>query len=745
MTIAAVTTQLVSGDAVPVGTPAQIPMVVAPAPGIANGPGVTPGTVFTFQPGQNVVGTMGPGLGADQVLYLLRRSNGFVSVVIGAATWSSAPSLAHTGTGSALISVSLASGAPGVLDDFNFLFTITKAGAGPTAQVSICYDGSTVAETVPVPAEPPAVLLGSQAITPTVLGLANGLTLIFAAPASKTLTLGSPSLPAAPAGLLAATATSLSPVTVTPSGMIAAGVAALVANPRVPTFTTAGVTPAHVPATATLSGQDYAGNSIGETVVPDTTAGTVAATKAYASFSVTYSDAGGTDATVAIGYQAAYASVAEIVGQANIQAAAAPIAMTASAAQTSAGSYLEWTSTATGAAAAVTMASSPGTGALFGFSANESAAGAAATYPLANTGCVAIFPATNPYILGDTFGSGPVLGPRMSIGAITTAAQAAHDNYVNAPFGFVAVAQPADTASNSKALDVALEGLRQTWISDATAPRDIYFIAGGPWHTASPIVAVNLAAIGTNDAAMLAAFSGEVSLGTVAADDVWLPGSPACRPGYYRRSASIAATVMRASASYLAQDLAEGSVPEIALVGPDGLTQARNENTATSKMGGLSGAGFSVLRTMADGKTAKFVPGATRAGASSRLRNIGDTALANEAARIIQVVTEPWNGQRPPVDATQGSPTQGNITAAEKQTRADAVDAALRPVLIPENGHTNCSAFTITVSDPPSGLFVNTGVTPVTCAITTLGEIEQVQITVALSGTTIVSAAPTGS
>jgi len=741
------TTQIISGDVVAVGSPAQIPLLIVPAAAIPSPQ--YPRDIYTFQPGQDVTVTTGGGLGADQALYLLRRTNGFVTVAVAPATWSSAPSLTHTGTGSALVTLSLAAGAPGVLDDFSILFTITKAGTGGVAQATICYDGSTVAETITVPTEPPGQIQGASTapITATTLATAQGLALHFDAPTNATATLtSSPSLAAAAAGLKTATATVASPVTLIPSNLLAAGVAALLANGRTLTFTTAGTTPADAPPNVVITGS-LGGVAQSETLNLSQTAGVATSTKVYDTIvSLAYAAGDGTGATIAVGYGSAFASVTELIAAWNTALTTATLALTASAAQASTGAFLAFTTTATGATATATLDATPGTAAtLFGFTANQTASGAAATYPLANTGLVSTWPATGPYVLGDTFSTGAILGPRMSIAAITAAAQAAHDNYAVSPFGFVTVGQPADTAANCQALDAALEALRLTWLSDPTVPRDEYMIAGSPWHTPSATVTTNETTIGTADAALLAAFNGKApTLGTVAVDDCYIPGSPQCRPGLFRRTAAIAAAVKRAGAAYLAQDLAEGSVPEIAMKGPDGLTRARNENTATTKLGGLSGPGFSVLRTMSDGSTAKFVPGSTRAGATSRLRNIGDVATACETARLIQALVETWDGQRPPVDATPGASTQGQVTVAEKAVRADAVDAAVRPTLRPTNGHANCSDFTITVSDPPTGKFVDNGRLPVKASLVVLGEVQQVDVIVSLSGTTITTSAVPG-
>jgi hypothetical protein len=105
-------------------------------------------------------------------------------------------------------------------------------------------------------------------------------------------------------GLLLATATVAAPVTVTASGMIAGGITLLNAYPRRVTFTTAGVTPADAPATATISGTLFGVAQTPEVVNVGQTATTVSSTKAWdgTGLSIAYSAADGTAATVAIGF-----------------------------------------------------------------------------------------------------------------------------------------------------------------------------------------------------------------------------------------------------------------------------------------------------------------------------------------------------------------------------------------------------------------------------------------------------------
>lgn len=105
-------------------------------------------------------------------------------------------------------------------------------------------------------------------------------------------------------GLLLATASVASPVTVLASGMISGGVTLLDTYARRVTITTAGVTPSDAPATALVSGFDYAGAAQSETVNVGQTATTVSTTLAYkgTGLSVAYAAADGTGATMAIGY-----------------------------------------------------------------------------------------------------------------------------------------------------------------------------------------------------------------------------------------------------------------------------------------------------------------------------------------------------------------------------------------------------------------------------------------------------------
>lgn len=111
------------------------------------------------------------------------------------------------------------------------------------------------------------------------------------------------------AGLKAATATSVAPVTYTAAAdLLAGGVAALDANPRRLIFRTANGTgsASDAPATCDVTGFDYAGNAQSETgvVISQVNGGSVTTAKAFkgTGLSIAFAAADGTGATIQIGY-----------------------------------------------------------------------------------------------------------------------------------------------------------------------------------------------------------------------------------------------------------------------------------------------------------------------------------------------------------------------------------------------------------------------------------------------------------
>lgn len=108
---------------------------------------------------------------------------------------------------------------------------------------------------------------------------------------------------AAPAGLLAATATTNGPQTILAAALIAGGLTELATRPRNITFTTGGVTPGHAPNQVVITGTDIDGNPLTETKALSQIAGIDVGVKAFAGpASFAFTGGTNTDATVSIGF-----------------------------------------------------------------------------------------------------------------------------------------------------------------------------------------------------------------------------------------------------------------------------------------------------------------------------------------------------------------------------------------------------------------------------------------------------------
>lgn len=102
--------------------------------------------------------------------------------------------------------------------------------------------------------------------------------------------------------LKAATATTVADQTILAAAMLSGGKNALLAYPRIPTFTLAGADASHGPTSIDLVGTDIDGNALTETISITPSAATFPAVKAYKTLtSYTCKGATGTDATVAAG------------------------------------------------------------------------------------------------------------------------------------------------------------------------------------------------------------------------------------------------------------------------------------------------------------------------------------------------------------------------------------------------------------------------------------------------------------
>lgn len=111
---------------------------------------------------------------------------------------------------------------------------------------------------------------------------------------------------ASAAGLKAATASQVAPLTWSASDLIGAGLTELLLAPRTISFTTAGATPADAPANAVVTGLDVNGDVISETITVPQTATINTGSKCFSTItSVAFAAGDGTGATVSMGWGAA--------------------------------------------------------------------------------------------------------------------------------------------------------------------------------------------------------------------------------------------------------------------------------------------------------------------------------------------------------------------------------------------------------------------------------------------------------
>lgn len=186
---------LVSGDS---AEPAPIANVVAFAGPL---PGATVGQVYKLNPGDDPATITGADGGdiLDDLAFHLRRAKVGCLICPSTITWGTLnTSVTQTGTG-ANFTVALDDALLGPFANFTFKGKITKAGANNVAVLEYNLDGGAAYPyALTIPDESPAVNRGTVDLTSSVPAM-NGLTLIFTAPSSVTITFASS--PTTPQGL----------------------------------------------------------------------------------------------------------------------------------------------------------------------------------------------------------------------------------------------------------------------------------------------------------------------------------------------------------------------------------------------------------------------------------------------------------------------------------------------------------------------------------------------------------------
>ena len=724
------TATLISADSAPPPDTSSVPAFVFPS---ELGTGAPPRLV---SPGQDVHSLFGSSAGAEDVSWFLRTAKQPCVVGICAGIAGSKSAVTHTGAGPT-VTASFTGSLTGPLLDAKIGVKVTASGVLGVGQIGYYLDGSGDfgQYAAVLPSEAAAVVTGLVDITNGAVlesYVANSLVgnhFDFTLPTAEVLTFPAGSLTGSLTGLKAATASVAAPVTYTAADLLAPGLALMASNPRKVTIKTTGGTPADAPASCTITGTRY-GVVLSEVLaIGQVLNDVVSSVNAYDTItSIALLTGQGVGALLTFGYSAAYANAAEIADAANVLAVGAGLTGAFSIAETARGQFLSFSTTAVGVAAQVEIDDATSTGDTpLGFTSaddNLTATGAAATLPIPYLGITLTF-AAGTYPLGDTY-TMTATGPTASIAAITATETAIRNSGL--AFGYVLPLVVPATADNARSLCDAQDALVSTWDTDANQPVFPIQITPGPFHVASATPATNAAAITANDTALLAAMSGQTSIGTVVPDDGYRTGTRLL--GRYRRPAALGLAYML-SRFLLSDDpgaATHGSIPEWSLTAPDGVTLARDQANPTTaiQLGGSQGPGFTVLQNV--NGLPRVKRGVTRAGVSSRLVDLGpglrmgrrgQAVLYNTAKTQVENENFPTNASGQIIDGVRNA-LVGTFT--------DPLDAALRtpPLAL------NASSVTVTID--AAEVIANTRNITVTAVLQKLGSAENVTITAIVAG-----------
>lgn len=563
--------EFASGDRSPPADPRGVPCLILP---VVNGS--DPGQSYTFDPGDDVIATIGPGKAAFWILVQHSGAGSRVELCSATPTWANFGPFPLDQTNMSSPDISVDQIDEGAWDEFNFKIRVDSSGTlGGGASGSISYDGSNYVESIIFPSQGPAVLRGKVDISAG--ATVTGKHLDFTAPTAKVLT-----------------------------------------------------------------------------------------------FTSNYSDA---------------QSLADAF---NALAVAAPLAVRARVYEAPTGEkYLELYSMAVGGPASVTLdVSASDADTALGFTAtlpfNISAAGTSAMMVLPNTGIKFTFEPGS-YVAGDIY-SKSFVGPKASIAAQVTAATAAINNFASHPFGYLVFPEQVSNAA-AATLAGAIHTLVAAKAADPNAPAFIDFLIGSAFHTASATRATNHTNIGTNDADFLASIAGlSVSIHrNIAHDDCYIDAPAGLPAGKFRRSAALAGAIRRSSLDRIAGNPGQNIVPLVTLLGPDGLTRARDESTATTKLGRKSGKAWCLRSVNNQLGIVKFEVSPTGAGASSRFWDPGVVAIAFSMAAAACAIVQMWEGESWETDPESPAAVLPSFAEARANELAQALDDIARPKNKPPN------------------------------------------------------------
>lgn len=280
------------------------------------------------------------------------------------------------------------------------------------------------------------------------------------------------------------------------------------------------------------------------------------------------------------------------------------------------GRYIQAYSITPGAASSIQVTSASTLDTVFGLS-NLTAAGAAATYVIPKTGVTAMFP-TGTYAVNEIY-SWSTVEPKFSTTDLVAALTALQNS--NLAFRDIVVLSSPIDGPDTRAFADQLVTSMNSW---RAGPPKIYSVAMMGSSIGTP------SAIATNDTDVKVAMTGHADDYVIAAHgDIYMSGTEI--QGSFRRPLVFALAV-RAAAYPVSSDPGNREQPrleECSMIGPDAITLARNEETASVKM---EDQGFTTA--MSEFGAAYFVSGITRS-ASAKFKYLGILRMGVQFARVL--------------------------------------------------------------------------------------------------------------
>lgn len=331
------------------------------------------------------------------------------------------------------------------------------------------------------------------------------------------------------------------------------------------------------------------------------------------------------------------------------------------------GRYIQLYTTATGSGVQLTVSASSSADTVLGL-ANTPATGDDATFSPPNTGITHTFP-TGTYVEDEVY-AWPCTGPRFDKDDITDGMDALLADTTKTWDDIVILGVPAD-GTETKAWADAIKAKLLTW--RGTDPKRSAFV-----FFPSSLGGTGISGVTTNDTDVktkMLTLTDEYQC-CVHGDGYGLGTE---FPGKLRRPLVHAVGVLAASRRFSA-DLGSRDFPEIPewdMTAPDGVTKARDENTATVKMYSRQSPGQRFTVCKQEKSLPYIVKGVSRAATTSKFRHVGVIRMGRaalnigyEEARKLENTDPPLNGQgklRPPQ-------AKSKATAIKRRFESELVD-----------------------------------------------------------------------